>query len=503
MRNLSDQGWVEWKPSVGRSKTSSIQLNISLRDALTQTMQEELLAGRSRLIAKLLEQYQQTALEALALANEANANHNAIHEQFQITGYPRVDILDPIKSFRHAELQIVRSTFDTLLNKNSHGSLIPGIAHDWTFDHNTLQLWIRRDVKTHTGKQLTIADIIASLERTRNQQGPLRYLYNQIENVCEAENHSIRVELTRPNSLFLFALTSPCAGITLEEAQHFSGSRKVQVGTGPFKVSNWSKEEIVLKKHHSYFGQTAVLNRLTLTHAQPGLASCIQKASSKHSSLPKQSFSYLCAQYRDGNQVSQTELKTLLDYISLSRVSFTAGIPVRGATLEPMELKNDLPPPRLKGRVVIAQPKWNVDYLLELSEWIKQHIRYTGLEVETIELEDVANPASIKEHADLLLMAEIVEQPKCYGLYEWLLTSTCPRFLYTEKQFSRYLDNISQATEHLEPCDRLTEIEQTIVKEKLYTPLFLGTSFQLKNSELSGTHVDSLGYNAFHKLWVK
>ncbi|SON52696.1 SgrR family transcriptional regulator [Vibrio tapetis] len=504
MRKLTEINWVTWSPSVGRSKTSSLSLNVSLRDALMQTMQEELSANRTHLIVKLLERYQQTALEALSLATEANNHSGSPYESLFITDYPKINTLNPLTAFRHSELQIIRSIYDTLLAKNANSSLQPRLAHDWAFDGKVLQLWIRRDINTHTGQRLSTLDVIASLDNTRQVKGPVQYLFSQIKQMTLGCNNSILIELNQPNPLFPYALTVPCSGIALPEEKKFSSGYRVNVGTGPFKVNDWAKNKIVLEKHGSYFGQTAILNRLTLDHKQSQPSDRKPQASTTHGNQQINSFSYICGQHRIKSQITHDSLKVLLQYLSDSRSSFTLGTPVNGMSLTENQSKfNSVEPPRLNGQVVIAEPKWTMDYLLQLSRWVKQQIQLTGVEVQSIELKDVSNPRSVKDHADLLLIEEVIEQPKSYGYYEWLITSSCPRFLYNDDQFKSYLHNISNAAESNSPDKKMLEIEQKLTEKHLYTPLFLGINFQNSNTDLNGVYFNSRGYNSFEKLWVQ
>ncbi|NMU06835.1 SgrR family transcriptional regulator, partial [Vibrio parahaemolyticus] len=55
MKKLATYDWVDWQPAIGRSNASRLSINISLQQAMTEFLVEELGRGRMNSITKLID----------------------------------------------------------------------------------------------------------------------------------------------------------------------------------------------------------------------------------------------------------------------------------------------------------------------------------------------------------------------------------------------------------------------------------------------------------------
>lgn len=74
--------------------------------------------------------------------------------------------LDPIKSVGLTEAQVMRDLFEGLVNQDSHGKPIPGVAQSWsTTDNKTWMFKLRPDARWSNGDPVTADDFVYSWRR--------------------------------------------------------------------------------------------------------------------------------------------------------------------------------------------------------------------------------------------------------------------------------------------------------------------------------------------------
>ncbi|KDM93456.1 hypothetical protein EA58_00905 [Photobacterium galatheae] len=511
MSKLCEAGWIDWFPSVGRSKASTLRVKVSLQEAICSVLQPEIASGHFGSVSKLLSLYGCTAVRALSLVTEKQNDWNEANNQLLITRYPWVDTIDPAKTYRIAELQVIKSVYDTLLIQDQQGRLLPGIAHAWETCENDVTLWIRTDIRRHDDKFLTVEDVIASLERLVTETGPVSYLFSQIVSVTRLSAKSLRIRLRAKNPLFLHALAIHHAAIVTQDVRYYANGRPAFVGTGPFCLEAWDDDKLVLNIHPSYFRQSALLDRITLSHQGGELIEYLGQQNQDdgvQETYTLQSFSYLTARFRKDAAILPEDLERLMDYIAAKRHTFDGGNVVSGLSFsEPsFSAPSDAERPvdlRLKGKLVLTEPRWTIPHLAKLAHWLHSAIRETGLELEVIELEDISDPSLMKDKADVLFLEEVMELPHEYGVYEWMLASSGLRFLYAEpeswRQHQRLVD---EAVSRQSPADAFVNIEQDLLASRQYLPLFFGKEEILNVCQVRGIQVTKTGYSDFHKLWI-
>ncbi|MFA0544479.1 ABC transporter substrate-binding protein, partial [Vibrio sp. 10N.222.52.B7] len=106
---------------------------------------------------------------------------------------PWVNTIDPIKTFRHAELHIAKSVYDVLLVQSPDGDLMPSLAHDWVMEDTRMTLWLRPGVYRHDGELLQVQDVVWSIRRLIKGNGPIKELWQCAE----------RVDAVAPNCLVI------------------------------------------------------------------------------------------------------------------------------------------------------------------------------------------------------------------------------------------------------------------------------------------------------------
>ncbi len=508
LKHLVEIGWVKWKPAVGRSKASQLVVLVSFSGALLEVISQELSKGRFTLITRLLEIYGDETVLALASATLKQNQWNESNNHLLITRYPAVDTLDPLKTLRLAELQVIKSVYDTLLKQDAMGNLIPALAHFWKQEERWLTLWLRPDVVAHNGQKLVAEDVVWSLQRLKNTAGPVQYLFECMVAVNVESDHRIVIELNAPNAFFPYVLAMSNSAILCRPERNCVNLRKY-VGTGPFSVGSWDDEKLTLIRHQHYYSSKALIEQITLSHIDEQVVRAMsfnQKNGATESSVIS-ALSYLTFNPRPKRGVDADTMAQLYTYLAREKRQFDADNCVANVacdTTDGTEQSNALTcvVPALKGNIVLAEPVWTIPYLQAVADWLHDAICRTGLELEVIELQAISEPNTVAHLADIMLIEEVVEQPKPYGLYEWLLVSTGLRFTFTEQEILKHKQALAQAVSDPEPYYRLQQLEKQLYDQRRCLPLFVGREEVTCTQQVQGIQVNSTGYSDFYKLWI-
>lgn len=506
MTTMAALGWITWQPAVGRGKKSQLQIHYALQDAMLSVIRSELDQGRFTLIPKLLASYGHPAARALALATEQQSQWNETHNHLLITQYPWVDAIDPVKTFRRAELQIVKSVYDTLLTRDRSGHLRAGLAHSWEVSGCVVRLWLRPDVQRHDGQVLSCDDVRFSLQRLAAYPGPVALLFSQIAAIQCLGDGQIEVTLTKPNPFFIYTLTTPNAAIVTPAKITFPTGQSCFVGTGPFRLVRWQEDSLVLTRHQDYFAKRALIRQITLSQGNDLTVTrqlSFNAGEGEREAHVIDAFSYLSIRHRPDARVSEATLSQLIDYIQDQKWAFDPNHAVDGLGQPMVAPEIPLSCPVLTGTVVLATPELTIPYLQEILRWLQAVIEATGLVLEVMTLTEISRPESVQGEADLLFLEEVLEQPFEYGVYEWMLTASGLRFIYSPEQLARHQGRVEQAIACDAPLDALLALDRSLIQSRYYVPLFAGREYIYSTRQVSGIHVPSTGYSDFHKLWIK
>lgn len=499
LKNLHQLSWIQWQPSKGRGRSSQLTLCVSWYDVLFQVIHYELNLDRFTLITKLINTYDATVIEALTEAKQ-QAQSQVCSNQLLIAQYPYLQTLDPVKTIRAAELQVIKSIYDTLLTQDKTGQLQPGIAHTWESKENVLTLWLRKNIVTHHGRILTMDDVIWSLNRLRHEDGPIRHLCESIVDIKADGPYCLTITLKSANVFFPYVLASTNTSIMCQ-------SKELQkIGTGPFKIKKWDKEQLILEQHREYFGVNALIEKITLLHSEQEVYQSLSfnQTSAQSETTEINSFSYLTFNARKDRRLSPQTLSQLYRYLAVKKYQFDTERAVDSLTLQSSTpAPHHVPCPQLIGEIVLAEPHWTIPHLQTMSDWLHHTIRETGLTLKVIELVDISHPESMHDKADLMLIEEIIEQPQEYGLYEWLLISTGLRFTFSPTEMKQHKQHLNAAIGTDKAFLNLKHIEEQLLANERYLPLFIGKEVLTSTQEVQGIQINHSGYADFHQLWIK
>ena len=148
--------------------------------------------------------------------------------------------------------------FDTLVERDQNLKIVPALAAELPklVAPTTWEVKLRRGVKFHNGEEFNAESVKFSLERVKTG---LRASSNfrPIEKVDIVDPYTVRVQTSKPWPIFATIMTSRQASMYPPKAYAGKDSAfisKNPIGTGPYKLVRWSKdEEIVLDANDQYW----------------------------------------------------------------------------------------------------------------------------------------------------------------------------------------------------------------------------------------------------------
>jgi peptide/nickel transport system substrate-binding protein len=157
--------------------------------------------------------------------------------------------LDPMLDTSPISINVFRNVFDALTRIGADGSVAPLLAESWTAseDTRTWEFTIRANARFHDGAPVTVDDVVWSYQRlAAEQKSPVRTYINKVKSVEAAGSSKVRFTLREPFAPFdrQVSLISIIPKRAFEEI----GAAKfalAPVGSGPFRVVRWVKDDRV------------------------------------------------------------------------------------------------------------------------------------------------------------------------------------------------------------------------------------------------------------------
>ncbi len=230
-----------------------------------------------------------------------------------------IRVLDPLPSSENVSANVLLQMFENLLFIAPDGSLEPMLAESWEQPTPTSYVFhIRKGVKFHNGEECTAEDVKFTLDRAKSPLGASAHaLIKDMESVEVLDRYTVKINLGRPVTPFLYALGESWAGIVNKKAVEESDPSKNPVGTGPFKFVSWKKaDRVVLERFEDYHGEKPNFKHLVVR--------AIPEASSRTIELQSGAIDVAYnIHFSDFNRIEEDKKLSLLRHPS-NRVEFVA-----------------------------------------------------------------------------------------------------------------------------------------------------------------------------------
>lgn len=175
-----------------------------------------------------------------------------------------VDSLDPHKAVNAGSEEVLFNVFEGLMKASPDGGVIPAVASDYEMSEDGMSytFTLREGVKFHNGNDVTIEDVLYSLERcagSENDGTPLMSAFSNVTDIFADDQGRVVVTLSAPSLEFLNSMTA-----AIIPAGSGDEIRNNPVGTGPFKYVSYTPQvSLVVEKFDQYWGSPAHLDKVT------------------------------------------------------------------------------------------------------------------------------------------------------------------------------------------------------------------------------------------------
>ncbi|MBX3070534.1 MAG: hypothetical protein KF883_08580 [Thermomicrobiales bacterium] len=171
---------------------------------------------------------------------------------------------------RHTET-FLGNVYDSLVKTSVDGELIPGLATEWEqVDELTWQFKLREGVTFHNGEPFNADAVKFTFERVLDPatEATTINLVGTIDHVDVVDEYTVNIVTSQPD-IVLLVRVSELYGPILPPGYFAEvgaeGIATAPVGTGPFKLTEWAKNErIVLDANPDYWGGPPAVSRVTV-----------------------------------------------------------------------------------------------------------------------------------------------------------------------------------------------------------------------------------------------
>lgn len=176
--------------------------------------------------------------------------------------------LDPIHNYAQDTMLCVNNIYDSLLDFNSDGEIVPMLASSWEMvDDVTYVYQIRDDVYFQDGTQMTVDDVVYSLTRywDPSYAADTNWMYAAVESIEATGDWEVTVKLAYPDSSWQYIPATSAGQIVSkayceEKGDDFGTFTGGAMGTGAYGFESWtSGSELVLVKNEYYWNKDETL----------------------------------------------------------------------------------------------------------------------------------------------------------------------------------------------------------------------------------------------------
>src|SRR5215470_6715111 len=162
-----------------------------------------------------------------------------------------------------------RMSFNGLIDYDSQGKIVPGLATSWKIspDHLTYTFQLHPGVKWHDGKALTAEDVKFTFEKILDPKvnSRLSSYFQAVKEVQTPDPNTVVFKLKQPDPLFLPNLWTGILPKHIWEKEDFAKSQYnvTPVGSGPWKLKEWVRgDHMTFEANQEYFQGKPYLDRI-------------------------------------------------------------------------------------------------------------------------------------------------------------------------------------------------------------------------------------------------
>lgn len=172
----------------------------------------------------------------------------------------QINTLDPLRADYNQTNTIDSALYDTLVTYED-STLVGSLASEYAYsdDASAITMTLRDDVVFHDGTPLTAVDVAYTLDRLKRLGTGVASLVQDYESTTVTDDHTLTINLSRPNTLFLPALSKIYilnsklvhANAGSDEGQAWLQSN--DAGSGPYVLNPDQRQGVIIELFSDYW----------------------------------------------------------------------------------------------------------------------------------------------------------------------------------------------------------------------------------------------------------
>ncbi|MGR7719112.1 HTH-type transcriptional regulator SgrR [Klebsiella aerogenes] len=255
---MEARGWLAWESEAGRGKRSRLTF-LYTGLALQQQRAEDLLEqDRIDQLVQLVGD--KTAVRQMLISHLGRSFRQGRHI-LRVLYYRPMKNLLPGSALRRSETHIARQIFSALTRVNEeNGELEDDIAHHWQqISPNHWRFFLRPGIHFHHGRELEMADVISSLQRSSELP-----LFSHIERIVSPTAWTLDIHLSQPDRWLPWLLGQVPAMALPQEWRTMENFSSMPIGTGPYAVARNNQNQLKIHAFEEYFGYRALIDEVNV-----------------------------------------------------------------------------------------------------------------------------------------------------------------------------------------------------------------------------------------------
>ncbi|HHR0846274.1 TPA: HTH-type transcriptional regulator SgrR [Klebsiella aerogenes] len=255
---MEARGWLAWESEAGRGKRSRLTF-LYTGLALQQQRAEDLLEqDRIDQLVQLVGD--KTAVRQMLISHLGRSFRQGRHI-LRVLYYRPMKNLLPGSALRRSETHIARQIFSALTRVNEeNGELEADIAHHWQqILPNHWRFFLRPGIHFHHGRELEMADVISSLQRSSELP-----LFSHIERIVSPTAWTLDIHLSQPDRWLPWLLGQVPAMVLPQEWRTMDNFSSMPIGTGPYAVARNNQNQLKIHAFEEYFGYRALIDEVNV-----------------------------------------------------------------------------------------------------------------------------------------------------------------------------------------------------------------------------------------------
>ncbi|MFA0567694.1 ABC transporter substrate-binding protein [Vibrio gallaecicus] len=522
IKKLVEEGWIDWKPGVGRGNLPKVTLIKCVNEAIEKHIDSLLAENKVDQALEFVEEDKRD-LCLLSYISRYQASPGTL-DILQIPFYRGTHSLDSIEISRRTESHIANYLYSNLIRYNPSSMTFDGdLAIQWHREGNCWFFTLRKGIFFHDGSPIFAQDIKNHFQRLKIENTTNKSLFECISNIEVTSPYHLSFEAKHYTGYIESLLSTTPAGITkvssgkiigsgsfqlveqskwltrLEAFKHYHGHRPwvdaVEMWNVGDKAKDYEMHCDIVHSHPHY--QEA--SNLTFKESEQWESGCEYALINAHnhpwlSSIKhRQDLSKLLQLIGVSKDISKDEIRPASGMIyqsgDLLETEKNTGIEqtsVNQATVEKTTVENAAPAKTKAAQLLADGLKHSKQPIKILTYQLFDHIKMAkhyyewlssagiACEYQVLEFPDFCLQENLKS-ADIIISGAVFYDNTNSSWMSWLLSTPPMEICFTQEQKewrSEQLEKLWDLSNEQQRQCAFLEMEKSLIQSGVYRPIF-------------------------------